>query len=215
MNTRHRFFVSAAILTLAGALAAAPAKAPKAKAPKASKPAAAAPAAVRALHLAPGASLKILGDSTLHKWEAQATSLTITGELNKAGEPLAAATDQGLDKLSLAALVDGLKSGEGSGMDKNMHKALESDKFAVISFTLKSYELKAGAVTAKGDLSIHGVSKAVELPGTVSAKDGGLAVKGQVTLTMSDYGVKPPVMMMGTVRVKDQVTIAYDFVLVP
>jgi polyisoprenoid-binding protein YceI len=215
MQIRHRVLFSAALIVLAGALAAAPAKTPKAKAAKAPKPAATAPAAVRALHLAPGASLKILGDSTLHKWEARATSLTITGELNKAGEPLAAATDQGLSKLALAALVTGLKSGEGSSMDKNMHKALEAEQFTEITFTLKSYELKAGAVTAKGDLSIHGVSKAVELPGTVSAKDGGLAVKGQYPLTMSDYGVKPPVMMMGTVRVKDQVNIDYDFVLVP
>jgi polyisoprenoid-binding protein YceI len=215
MQTRHRFLISAAILAIAGALAAAPAKAPKAKAPKPAKPAAAAPAAVRALHLAPGASLKILGDSTLHKWEARATSLTITGELSKAGEPLAAATDQGLSKLALATLVTGLKSGEGSSMDKNMHKALEAEQFAEITFNLKGYELKGGAVTAKGDLSIHGVSKAVELPGTVSAKDGGLAVKGSYPLKMSDYGVKPPVMMMGTVRVKDEVTIDYDFVLVP
>ena len=30
---------------------------------------------------------------------------------------------------------------------------------------------------------------------------------------MSDYGIKPPVMMLGTVRVKDKVSIAYDYQL--
>jgi polyisoprenoid-binding protein YceI len=100
-------------------------------------------------------------------------------------------------------------------MDKNMHKALEAAQFAEIRFKLDAYELQGATVTAKGSLTIHGVSKPVALPGTLSAKDGGLAVKGRYDLKMSDYGVKPPVMMMGTVRVADSVGIDYDFVLLP
>jgi polyisoprenoid-binding protein YceI len=210
-----RSLLCTTLLIPALALAAPAAKTAKARKAAKAPVAAAAPAGPRVLHAAPGASLQILGDSTLHGWKASASSLTITGSLNKPGEPLAAAQAQGLSSLELACGVTGLHSGEGSGMDKNMVKTLEASQFPEIRFKLSSYELKDGAVTAKGDLSIHGVSKTVELPGTVSAKDGGLAVKGHYGLKMSDYGVKPPVMMMGTVRVKDDVDIAYDFVLIP
>jgi hypothetical protein len=32
---------------------------------------------------------------------------------------------------------------------------------------------------------------------------------------MSDYGIKPPTMMMGTIRVGDKVTVRYRLLLVP
>jgi polyisoprenoid-binding protein YceI len=96
-------------------------------------------------------------------------------------------------------------------MDKNMRNALESDKAPQITFSLKSYTLEGETVTAKGSLSIHNVAKDVELKGVLTAKGGALQVKGSYDLLMSDYGVKPPVMMLGTLKVKDLVTIAYQF----
>ena len=155
-------------------------------------------------------TVKILGDSTMHKWEANATALTVTAEI-KAGDLLANVKAGGLSKLELAISVDGLQSTESKSMDKNMRNAMESDKAPQITFSLKSYTLVGETVTAKGSLSIHNVAKDVELTGLLSAKDGALKIKGSYDLLMSDYGVKPPVMMLGTVKVKDSVTIAYQF----
>jgi polyisoprenoid-binding protein YceI len=96
-------------------------------------------------------------------------------------------------------------------MDKNMHKAMEADKFAGISFSLKSYTVAGDEVTAKGALTIHGVTKDVELKGKLQAKGEGIQVTGQFDSLMNDWGIKPPVMMMGTVRVADKISIAYDY----
>lgn len=158
------------------------------------------------------ATVKVLGDSTVHKWEFTAMSLTLSAEIKNGKGLLAGAKAGALKKLDLVLAVAELKSDE-SGMDKNMRKAMQSDQFPEISFSLKGYSLEGATVTAQGALSIHGTTKDVELTGFLEEKDGALSVKGSYDLLMSDYGVKPPVMMMGTIRVKDAVTITYDYEL--
>ena len=198
-------------LSMPGSLAQAKTK-PKAKAK--AKPAAAAPAQPLALSASASSSLKVLGDSTLHKWEAKATVMSISAQVEGGGKGVWEGAQSGLLKnLKLSLQVAGLKSNEGEKMDKNMRAAMEADKFGEISFVMSSYLIKDGEVVAKGALNIHGVSKDVELKGKITSKDKGVSVNGSFDLLMSEYGIKPPVMMLGTVRVADKVSIAYDFVL--
>lgn len=181
----------------------------------AAKPVAKAAPVTVALKAADGAKLTVTGTSTIHGWHADALAVTITAELNKGGDILTAIQTQGLSKLELVAGAGTLHSPEGKSMDHNIAKALEADKFPSISFSLSSYELQGTTVTAKGTLSIHGQSKDVELPGTLIAKDGGVAVKGSLAFKMTDYGVKPPTAMLGAIRSGDAITIDYDFTLLP
>ena len=74
-----------------------------------------------------------------------------------------------------------------------------------------SYTVAGDEVAAKGALTIHGVTKDVELKGKLAAKGEGIQVTGQFDSLMNDWGIKPPVMMMGTVRVADKISIAYDY----
>jgi hypothetical protein len=159
-------------------------------------------------------SVKIEGTSTLHGWQASAGSVTVTALVQPGGTGLLDEVSQGgLQKLDLVLGVDSLKSTESSSMDKNLHHDLESDKFPTINFSLNSYHLEGLTVTAQGVLGIHGQNKSVTLVGLVATKDGGLVVSGVYPLLMSDYGVKPPVMMFGTVKVADAVKIVYSFKL--
>lgn len=208
-----KFSAFALSMILAAGLAQAAVAAPKKPAKKAAKPAAAVVAV--SLKAAPGAVLTVNGDSTMHKWKADAMALSITAELVKPGDVLAVIQAQGLSKLLLVAEAASLKSNEGKSMDKNMHKAMDAKDFPEIRFALASYELKGDQVAAKGSLSIHGQSRDVVLPGTVTAKAGGANVKGSYSFKMSEFGIKPPVMMMGTIKVADDLRIDYDFTLVP
>jgi hypothetical protein len=159
-------------------------------------------------------SVKIEGTSTLHGWEASAGSVTVTALVQAGGTGLLDAVSHGgLQKLDLVLGVDTLKSTESSGMDKNLHHDLESDKFKTINFSLSSYHVDGLTVMAQGILGLHGQSKPVTLVGLLAAKDGGLLVTGVYPLMMRDYGVKPPVMMFGTVRVGNAVKIVYSFKL--
>lgn len=190
-----------------------------------SAPAAKAPAAQAAVKAGPvkalsaplpvkadGAKLAVLGDSTMHKWHADALEVSVSGEIGKDGALLDVIKAGGLSKLKLVAKAGSLKSTESKSMDKNMHEDIGAAEFPDISFDMASYEVKGDAVSAKGTLSIHGVSKDVVLEGVLSAKDdGSVNVKGSYDMKMTDYGVKPRVMAFGTIRVKDALTIAYDF----
>jgi polyisoprenoid-binding protein YceI len=159
-------------------------------------------------------SVKIVGSSTLHGWEASAASVSVTALLGASTDSLTDSVRQGgLVGLDMVLGVDSLKTTESSGMDKNMHHDLESDKFPEIRFSLRSYAVAGLTVTAQGDLNIHGTTKPVTLTGLLVPKNGALSLSGGASLLMSDYGVKPPVMMFGTVKVADQVKIVYGFKL--
>lgn len=212
MRSRFITGLAAALIFVASLPAHGAPAGPRAKAKAKAKPAAAVPV-IQQLKAAQGSSLKVLGDSTLHKWEASASQLSISASADGSGELLALAEKGGLKSLELKAAVEGLLSNENESMNKNMYKAMESVKFPEISFVMSGYDIKGDEVTARGSLTIHGVSKEVELKGRLSGKDGSLEVKGSFPMLMSDFGVKPPVMMLGTVRVADKISIAYDFSL--
>ena len=40
-------------------------------------------------------------------------------------------------------------------------------------------------------------------------------MKGARAIKMSEYGVKPPTLILGTMKVRDQVTVSFDLVLNP
>ena len=84
--------------------------------------------------------------------------------------------------------------------DDKVQGALETGQYPEATFTLTSpIDLGDGAadggtvsVTAEGDLTIHGVTKAVELPLQAKLVNGTIVVVGSTDLTFSDYGVKVP-----------------------
>lgn len=168
-------------------------------------------------------SLRLEGDSTLHPYSSAATELLVEGEAEPprgAGESLLdLARADGLKGLAVRVPVRGLKSGKG-GLDKNMHKALRADKHPEIVFELESYALQphpeergAFRVKAAGSLSVAGERRPVELEADVRHAEGGLRVQGSEELLMSDFGIKPPAMMLGALKTDDKVVIHYDLVL--
>lgn len=201
-----------ALVGIAGAMVAAPAATKaKAKAPAKHAAAVSAPAPLQGLVVS-GLELSLHGDSTLHKWEAKAAQVTLTASLKAGKEPLLNnLLGGGLASLTLTATVDSLLSPEGSSMDKNMHKALGSDKFPEVSFIVKSYHKEGDQVLVTGDLSIHGATKTVTMPAKVEAAGAGVKVSGSYDLLMSEYNTPPPVMMMGTIKTKDKVSIVYSY----
>lgn len=174
------------------------------------------------ISLQPGGSLRIEGDSTLHKWSSTATAVSMTftladGAPQSLPEAIKAAKIKGMD---VTISVAGLKSGE-SGLDKNMRKTMNADKFPDVLYKLGTYELskptEAGVVTAKavGELTIAGQTKTVTMDVTFSLGAGQAGLKGSYTLNMSDFGIKPPSLMLGAIKVRDPVTIRFDLVLKP
>jgi hypothetical protein len=172
------------------------------------------PVSAARLVLAPESHLWLEGDSTLHVYHSTATELRAGGEMDSL-RPFPMGAIAGFE---LVVPVKGLKSGK-SGLDKNMHGALKAKEFPEIVYRLSHLTAAkdpAGVFHMKtvGTLTVAGREKDVTVEGVVRVRDGGFQIQGRQKLLMTDFGVKPPVMMMGTIRTKNEVTIHYDIVLV-
>jgi polyisoprenoid-binding protein YceI len=182
-------------------------------------PVAAQPAApTTPLGLAPGSRLWLAGDSTLHPFTSNATQIEATAKLDGAlaGDPAearAAIVGGGLRSLSVSVPVEGLKSGEG-GLDKNLRKALKQESAPVIRFTLVDYQAEPAkdgslVVKARGRLAIAGVEKEAVVDGACRFGPDGIEITGTKELLMSDFGVKPPTLMLGAIKTADKVVVHF------
>ncbi len=106
--------------------------------------------------------------------------------------------------------VAGLECGNGT-MNGHLRKALRSETSPRISYRISSYDVTpAGArrVKLNGTLEIAGTEKPVSIDATASNEAGRLRVKGSKQIRMTDFGVPPPTLMMGTMKVHDPVTVS-------
>ena len=102
------------------------------------------------------------------------------------------------------------------GLDANMHKALQVSEHPDIVFRLLRFEPgagSAGSLRGIGVLKIAGVVREVALDITTERKNSTLCVRGQVKLLMTDFGIKPPVAMLGMLKTDPKVTVTFETVL--
>ena len=69
------------------------------------------------------------------------------------------------------------------------------------------YELKI-----TGDLTLHGVTRKITIPTTVTLAGSDLRAQGEFAIERSDFKVKATSAMHGLIRVKDKVKFTYDIV---
>lgn len=98
-------------------------------------------------------------------------------------------------------------------MNEHMRNALKSDKNPRITWKLSSYTIDGNAVVMAGTLTIAGKESPIELRGRGAYANGTLTLKGSKVLKMTEFGVKPPSLMFGTMKVADPVTVWYEIVL--
>lgn len=103
-------------------------------------------------------------------------------------------------------------------MNGHMLKAINADAAPLIAFQLKSYDLNGTGDAAKakltGTLSLGGTTRPVSIDaGLMQAPDGAMRVKGSHDIRLTEYGLKPPSLMMGSMRVGDVVKVNFDLLL--
>jgi hypothetical protein len=64
-------------------------------------------------------------------------------------------------------------------------------------------------------MTIHGKSQPFSLPVIVKASGPGAALEGSARLDMTTYGVEPPVVMLGMLKVGPQIRIEFKGVVTP
>jgi|WetSurSiteA1Bulk_404760.scaffolds.fasta_scaffold60416_2 polyisoprenoid-binding protein YceI len=121
----------------------------------------------------------------------------------------------GVQTVVVTASVPDIDCGD-STMNKHLRKALKDKEFPEIRYQALKYTLvdEGKAVQTSGELTIAGVTKPVDLGAKlIPIPDGGTRVVGKVEIDMTDFGVKPPSVFFGTLKVAKVVTVKFDTVV--
>lgn len=178
------------------------------------------PAATLALQ--PGSKVWIEGTSSLHPWSCTAGAVTADVEVDSAYATEAIAAGVKLvHTVRITVPVKAMTCGH-DGMNKNMYKALKESENPTIQYTLSDYDLVPAAgdangftVKSRGTLTIAGTAKPVSMDVQAHRAAGGIAVQGSEQVAMSDFGVKPPTALLGTIKTGDTVVVHFDLVVAP
>jgi polyisoprenoid-binding protein YceI len=169
----------------------------------------------------PESKVTLAGSSNVHDWACNTSSFNASIELDPTYEigPLTLVAKP-ITKVVVNIPVRSLKCGHGK-MDDNMYKALRANEFPEIRYVLETYEIDKKLTTAEsftahtiGELTVAGKSAKVEIPIVAERKEGGaMRGEGTVKLLMTDFGIKPPVALLGTLRTKNEIEITFHVLL--
>jgi polyisoprenoid-binding protein YceI len=161
--------------------------------------------------LSKGYAVTINGTSNLHNWNE--TVETVTGETTISWNSDGSFN---LEAVSIKMNVHSIKSDMGAIMNNNTYKALKAGDNPEIVFVLNtpinSIPAKSNekVLSAKGKLTIAGVTKVIDMQvKALALAHGKLTFEGSQTINMTDYGVKPPVALFGTLKTGNEITINF------
>jgi len=161
----------------------------------------------RNLTLAKESKIWLEGTSTVRSFKCSATKL----DMAVVAEPEEAPADM-VKTASLVVPVAQLECGNKT-MNEHMRKALKAEANPQISWKMTSYQVEGSNVLINGKLTIAGKENPIVIRGTGSVDNGTIRFKGSKQFKMTEYGVKPPSLMLGTMKVGDPITVSFDLVL--
>lgn len=115
-----------------------------------------------------------------------------------------------LDVLSGEGGLTPLAGPEKGVARSNALKSLDVKKFPQIRFTAGGVEKTADGYRLSGTVEIHGTARPQVVDVAVEDRGDVLALSAQVPVTQSDFGIKPYSLMMGSLKVADDVTIEFS-----
>lgn len=102
--------------------------------------------------------------------------------------------------------------------DRDLRATMEVDKYPTMRFELEgasivrvgSGAVDSTAVVLHGALTIHGVTKRVDVPGTVTVSDDVVHVSSTFPLDVRDYGVGGLKKLFGLLRMEPEIQVTVD-----
>ena len=169
------------------------------------------------LVLQPQSRLWIDGTSSIRSFSCKAGEVSAAIE---ASGPNAIAQlligDKGVKTVHVTVPAEQLDCGNGT-MNEHMRKAIKLSEHKSIEFRLENYDVARNAEsvsgTINGTLLLGGVTRPVTLKAEGEAQGGMLHITGSYDLDMTEYGLKPPTLMFGRIKVGKTVKVNYDLLL--
>jgi len=115
-------------------------------------------------------------------------------------------------------VVDDIKSKDRREMERTMNQeVLESAKYPAIIFegtAISANQIGEGRYQVKvnGNLSLHGVTRSLTVPGQLSILGDMFRASGEFPLSQASYGIQPVSVAGGTLKLKDELKFKFDIV---
>ncbi|MCF4100200.1 YceI family protein [Gillisia sp. M10.2A] len=157
-------------------------------------------------------NMEIEGTSNLHDWEIKANDFQ-----GKLAVEMAEGKIIKINQLDFKVTAESLKSGK-SGMDKNTYKALDTDHYKNIVFTLERVNKIDFSSTDKckiscsGFLTITNTKQPVDLILDATIKGEKIVLSGNKSLKMSNFKIDPPTALFGTITTGDLINVKFKTV---
>jgi hypothetical protein len=132
------------------------------------------------------------GSSTLHDWTMTSHAVTVH----------MAEKNNKVKELTASLVIETLKSGD-EALDNNAYEAFKVDRKSPITFTLIEQK-KDGSLDGLITIGDH-EKRVVVTPDSI---ENGV-IKGSFKAKMSSFGVEPPTMFFGMLKVDDEIDINY------
>jgi len=169
------------------------------------------------LRLDPASEVTIEGTSSLHAFHCKTNKIMAyvdvdpgyTKDLTKIARPIVS--------VKVNIVVRTLTCGNGQ-MDKNMYSTLDADKNPLIKYTMSGYDILDGSASpaafvanTTGTLTISGKEKVIDMKiNAERLSDGKATARAEQAILMTDFGIKPPSFMLGTLKVGNEIKVKFN-----
>ena len=153
----------------------------------------------------------VSGTSTVRGWTC---SVNGAAEVTPGSSAPAPGFDAGVQSATLTVQVADFECPDET-MTEHLQEAMKPEEFGQITFELESYEASGAGAQASGSLTIQDVTTPVTFPISLTPSGAGIEIAGEVGLDMTAYGVEPPVVMLGLLRVRPEIRIEFSGLVVP
>jgi polyisoprenoid-binding protein YceI len=105
--------------------------------------------------------------------------------------------------------VKGLSAAEKTLVRSNALRSLDAARFPEIRFTAETIDKTDGGYRLTGTLELHGKTQDREIELCTDDLGDAWRMSGHAAVRQSDFGVKPYSLLMGSVKVADEVTVSF------
>jgi polyisoprenoid-binding protein YceI len=156
-----------------------------------------------------GVDFTVSGNSTIRGW-----TCTVRGsaQVTRGSAAAVRGFDDGVRAATLTVPVGDFQCPEEE-MREHLLEAMRASEFPTITFQLDSYQPSGQGAVATGSLTILDASRPVTFPVFLTPSGSSVEVSGELSLDMTEYGVEPPVVFGGLLRVRPQIRIEFSGVV--
>jgi hypothetical protein len=161
----------------------------------------------------PNVDFTVSGTSTIRGWTCSAKGVMSVSP-GTGSSPPAPGFANGVQAATVTVPLKAF-SCPNEEMTQHLLEAMKADTFSEIVYRLERYEVTGERVQATGAITITGVTQPISFPLALKASAQGAQVEGNTRLDVTKFGVEPPVVMLGMLKVGPQIRIEFKGVVRP